>query len=249
MEPDLGLEDESPAVPEDQVLRGLEVLRAVLLPDHEAPVPRRHVHLHRADRGPRREAGLLLRHQEGHAGELREPRHRGLPEREVPAIQVEAALQEVLPRLVHDLPVREVRLPPPLDETVRIPPELERDFVLRGLPRKIGHEERVPVVREDDVGVEVLHCGVQFLKDLRFAPADLDVHDTRAEELVLEPRDPEGRIDAEVEEGGPQRGDRVVEGELLLLRPPPAVVRPQEAEGEDRVLEPVPLAEPQIHVI
>src|SRR2546425_3569107 len=122
MEPTLGLEDEPAAVPEDEVLRGLEVLRAVLLPDHEAPVPGRHVHLHRADRGPRCEASLLLGHQEGHPGELRESGHRGLPEREMPAVQVEPPLQEVLPGLVHDLPVREVRLPPPLDEPVRVPP-------------------------------------------------------------------------------------------------------------------------------
>ena len=249
MEPDLRFEDEPAAIPEDEVLRGLEVLRAVLLPNHETPVPGREVHLHRADRGPRREAGLLLGHQQGHAGELREPRHRGLPVREVPAVQVEPPLQEVLPRLVHDLPVREVRLPPPLDELVRVPPELERDLVLRGLPREVRHQERVPVVREHDVRVELLHRRVELLEDLGLAPAHLDVPDPRAEELVLEPRDPEGRVHAEVEEGGPKLRERVVESELLLLRPPLAVAVPQEAEREDPVLQAVPLAEPQVHVV
>ena len=60
MEPDLRLEDEPAAVPPQEVLRGLEVLRAVLLPQHEASVPVGLVHLHRAEGRSRSQAGLLL---------------------------------------------------------------------------------------------------------------------------------------------------------------------------------------------
>ncbi len=53
----------------------------------------------------------------------------------------------------------------------------------------------------------------------------------------------------EVEEGGPQFRERVVQGELLLLRPPSPVPVPEEAEREDPVPQAVPLPEPQVHVV
>jgi len=249
VEADLGLEDEPAAVPEDQVLGGLEILRAVLLPDHEAPVADREVHLHRADRRARSEPRLLLRHQEREAGQFREPCHRALPIREVASVQVQPALQEVLARLVHDLPIREIRLPPPLDEPIRVPTEPQVHAMLCGLPREVRHRERVPAIREDDVWVDVPHGRVQRLEDLRFAALDLDLANAGAEELVLEPRDPERVVDVDVEDLRAELRDRIVERELLLLRPPSAVVVPQEAAREDPVREAVPLAEPEVDVV
>ena len=91
MQPHLGLEVEPAAVASQQVLRALELLRAVLLPDREAAVLVRLVHLHRGNRRTRREPRLLLRRERRQARQLREPREVALPEREVPAVQVQAS--------------------------------------------------------------------------------------------------------------------------------------------------------------
>lgn len=60
---DLGLEDEPAAIPAEEMLRTLEILRLVLLPEDDASVLVREVHLHRRDCGARREPRLLLRRQ------------------------------------------------------------------------------------------------------------------------------------------------------------------------------------------
>jgi len=248
VQPHLGFEDEPAAVPEDEFLGGFEFFRDVLLPHHEHAVPQRHVHLHRADRGPGREPRLLLRHQRREAGEFREPRHRTLPICEVAAVEVEPPLQEVLSGLVHDLPVREVRLPPPLDEPVRVAPELEVDAELRRLPREVRHRERVAAVREEHIRVDRADGLADAPHHGLLVPVERDVVEASAEQPVAHPRDSEGRVHVQLQEGRPQGRDRVVEGELLLLRPPSATHGPHETEWEDPLRLAVPLAEPEVDV-
>ncbi len=242
-------EVEPAAVPAQQVLRALELLRAVLLPDREAAVLVRLVHLHRGDRRARREPRLLLRRERRESRQFREPREVALPEREVPAVQVQPPAQDVLPRLVDDLPVREVGLRLLLRELVRVATELQVHAELRGLPCEVRHDERVPAVRHQDVRVLRAYDLVDSAQDGLLAPVDFDVVHACPEELVLHPRHARRIVDVEVQEGPFQRRQRIVQGEVLLLRPPCAVRVAHEAHGEDVVLDCVALAEPQIHVV
>ena len=121
--------------------------------------------------------------------------------------------------------------------------------MLCSLSCEVRHRERVPAICEDHVGVEVSHRRVQLFKSLRLAALDPNIADPSAEELVLEPWNSKRVGDVNVEQFGPKLRERVVEGELFLLRPPSPVPVPEEAEREDRVLQAVPLAEPEVHVV
>jgi len=121
--------------------------------------------------------------------------------------------------------------------------------MLCSLSCEVRHRERVPAICEDHVGVEVSHRRVQLFKSLRLAALDPNIADPSAEELVLEPWNSKRVGDVNVEQFGPKLRERVVEGELFLLRPPSAVVVPQKSAREDLVREAVSLAEPEVHVV
>jgi hypothetical protein len=196
-----GLEVEPAAVAAQQILRTLEFLRAVLLPDREAAVLVRLVHLHRGDCCARREPRLLLRREGRQTRQFRESREVALAEREVPAVQMQSSAQDVLPRLVDNLPVREVGLRLLLRELIRVAAELQIHAELRGLPCEVGHDEGVPAVRHQDVRVLRTHDLVDAAQDGLLAPVDLDVVHARPEEPVLHPRHARGVVHMEVEQG------------------------------------------------
>src|SRR3990170_519600 len=124
VETHLRLEDETSTVSLQKGLRGFEILGAVLLPQGQASVPVRLVHLHRRDGCARREPSLLLRCQSREPRQLREPSEVALPHRKVPAIEMQTPAQDVLPGLVDDFPVREVGLPLAFREPIAVPPKL-----------------------------------------------------------------------------------------------------------------------------
>jgi len=122
----------------------------------------------------------------------------------MPAIQMQASAQDVLPRLVDDLPVREVGLRLLLRELVRVASELEVHAEFGGLPREVRHDERVPAVRHEDVRTLRAHDLIDAAQDGLLAPVDFDVVHARPEELVLHPRHACGIVYMEVEERPPQ---------------------------------------------
>src|SRR2546427_1722598 len=106
--PHLRFEREAATVPAEEILRVLEILRSILLPHHETAVVVRLIYLHRRERGAGREPRLLLRRQRRKTRQFREAREIAFTKREVPAVQMQPAAQDVLARFVDDLPVREV---------------------------------------------------------------------------------------------------------------------------------------------
>jgi len=247
VESDLRLEDEPATVAEDELLRALERLRQVFLPEDGDAVLVREVRLHRGERRAGRESRLLLWRQCGQPRELHEPREPALPHRKVPAVQVEASLEQVLARLVHDLPVREVRFrrPPPVEPGVAAEPEVDAQCVRLFLKER--QDERVAAVREHDVRVVVLDERVDPAQHVLLVPVDGIAAKARAEEAVVHPRQPGGRVHRHVEHGAPQVRDLVLEREVLLERAPRPVVR-DEPHREDPVLQEVPLRVSQVDV-
>ena len=245
---DLGLEDEAAAVPAQEMFRALEILRLVLFPEDDASVLVREVHLHRGDRGARRQPCLLLRRQRREAREFREARELALSEREVPAVQMDASAEAVLPGLVDDLPVGEVGPALSFDERLGVPPELQRYVELRGLPREVGHRERIPAIRQEDVGILRPYDLVDSPEDRLLVSIEFDLVEARPEEPVLQAGHPHRIVDAQIEEQATQAREIVVEGEVVLLRMPPAVRIAHEPHWEDVVLDRVALARPQVDV-
>jgi len=161
---------------------------------------------------------------------------------------MQTSAQDVLPRFVDDLPVREVGLSPAFREPIAVPSKLQVHPELRGLPREERHREGVPAVRQEDIGVLRANELPDSPEDGLLVPVDLVVVHAGPEETVHHARDAHRVVHMEVQEGLPQGRQRVVEGEVLLLRAPRPVRVSHEPHREDAMLNHVPLAEPQVHI-
>ena len=161
---------------------------------------------------------------------------------------MKSSAQQVLPGLVDDFPVGEVGLPLPFREGLRIPPQLQVQPEFRGPAREERHRERVAFLRQEDVGIFRPYNLLDSPKNRLLVPVDLVIVHLRAEEPIRHARDAQRSVHAKVQERPLQRRQRIVEGEVLLLRAPCAVRVAHEAHGEDPVLHRVPLAEPHVDV-
>ncbi len=166
----------------------------------------------------------------------------------MPAVQMDAPAEAILPGLVDDLPVREVGPALPLDEPLRVPPELQRHVELGGLSSKIGHREGIPAVRQEDVRIFRSHDLVDPPEDRLLTSVEFHIVEACTEKSVLHAGHAQRIVHVQVEEQTSQRRDLIVESEVVLLRMPQAVRVAHEPHGEDVVLERVPLAGPQVDV-